>query len=234
MAVIGRSHAIAVLGGVPPSELTIAPTDTLSATVPVVPVNVPSTLLQRRPDIAAAERLVAQANAQIGVQEAAFYPDVSLTGSEGLAATSFGALFNASSNLWSVGGTIAEELIDFGQRRAAVRAAAAQRDFEIAAYRQTVLTAFEGVEDQLVALRIYQGEIGQRQQSLDAARQAYQLDLNEYKAGTVDFLTVLTAEATVLSDAEQVITVQQEALQASAVLIQDLGGGWRVSDLPSS
>ncbi len=227
-------HAIAVLVGVAPSELSIAPTDTLTTTVPVVPVDVPSTLLQRRPDIAAAERLVAQANAQIGVQEAAFYPDVSLTGSEGLAATSFGALFNASSNLWSVGGTIAEELIDFGERRAAVRAAAAQRDFEVATYRQTVLTAFQGVEDQLAALHVYQGEIGQRQQTLDAARQAYQLDLNEYKAGTVDFLTVLSAEATVLSDAEQVITVQQEALQASAVLIQDLGGGWRASDLPKS
>ncbi len=225
-------HAIAVLVGVAPSELTIAPTETLATTVPVVPVDVPSTLLQRRPDIAAAERLVAQANAQIGVQEAAFYPDISLTGSEGLAATSFGALFNASSNFWSVGGTIAEELIDFGERRAAVRAAAAQRDFEIATYRQTVLTAFQSVEDQLSALHVYEGEIGQRQQTLDAARQAYQIDLNEYKAGTVDFLTVLSAEATVLSDAEQVITVQQEALQASAVLIQDLGGGWRATDLP--
>ena len=97
-----------------------------------------------------------------------------------------------------------------------------------------MLSAFQGVEDELAALHVYEGEIGQRQQSLDAARQAYQLDLNEYKAGTVDFLTVLSAEATVLSDAEQVITVQQEALQASAVLIQDLGGGWRASDLPKS
>ena len=225
-------HAIAVLTGQAPGGFAIKPTDALMTTVPVAPSSLPSTLLQRRPDIAAAERRVASANALIGVQEAAFYPDVSVTGSEGLAAASFGALFNASSNFWSVGGTIAEELIDFGARRAAVRAASAQRDNAIAAYRQTVLSALQGVEDELAILRVLQAEVVQRQQTEAAARQAYQLDFNEYKAGTVDFTTVLSAEATLYSAAEQVITIQQEQLQASALLIQDLGGGWETADLP--
>ncbi len=225
-------HAIAVLVGQAPGGFAIAPTDTLMTTVPIVPASLPSTLLQRRPDIAATERRVASANALIGVQEAAFYPDVSVSGSEGLAAASFGALFNASSNFWSVGGTIAEELIDFGARRAAVRAASAQRDNAIATYRQTVLSALQGVEDQLAILHVLQGEVVQRQQTEAAARQSYQLDLNEYKAGTVDFTTVLSAEATLYGAAEQVITIQQEQLQASALLIQDLGGGWDTRDLP--
>ena len=225
-------HAIAVLVGEPPADLTITPTDTLATVVPVAPADIPSTLLQRRPDIAGAERRVDSANALIGVAEAAFYPDLTLSGSDGQTATSFGALFNASSNFWSVGGTLAEEVIDFGARRAAVRSAAAERDYAVAVYRQTVLSAFQNVEDELAVLRVLQGEIVQRQQTETAARQAYQIDLNEYKAGTVDFTTVLSAEATVYSSAEQVITVQQEALQASALLIQDLGGGWDASELP--
>ena len=227
-------HAIAVLVGVPPAALSIAPTDTLATVVPVAPLTVPSLLLQRRPDIAGAERRVDSANALIGVAEAAFYPDLNLSGSVGQSGTSFGALFNAASNFWSVGGTLTEELIDFGERRAAVRAASAERDVAIATYRQTVLTAFQGVEDELAVLRVLQAEITQRQATEAAARQAYQIDLNEYKAGTVDFTTVLTAEATVYGAAEQVITVQQEALQSSALLIQDLGGGWQASDLPKS
>ena len=227
-------HAIAVLIGVPPAGLTIAPTDTLADDVPVAPVSIPSVLLQRRPDIAAAERRVASANAQIGVAEAAFYPDLGITGSVGQAGTSFGSLFNAASNLWSVGGTLSEELIDFGSRRAAVRAASANRDATIATYRQTVLTAFQGVEDELSILRVLQTEITQRQATAQAARQAYQLDLNEYRAGIVDYTTVITGAATLYTDEEAVLTVQQERLQASALLIQDLGGGWDARDLPRS
>ena len=225
-------HAVAVLIGVPPAALTITPTDVLATTVPVAPAGVPSTLLQRRPDIAAAERQVDSANALIGVQEAAFYPDLTLTGSESQEGANFGQLFNASSNIWSVGGTIAETVLDFGERRAAVRAAAAVRDQAVANYRQTVLSAFQGVEDQLVVLSTLQREIVQRQQTEQAARATYQITLNEYRAGTTDYLSVITAAATELSAAQAVISVQEQRLEASAGLIQDLGGGWDASELP--
>ncbi len=226
-------HAIAVLDGEPPAALTIVPTDVLATAVPVAPADIPSTLLQRRPDIAAAERQVDSANALIGVAEAAFYPDVTLTGSESQNGSNFGQLFNASSNIWSVGGTIAETVLDFGERRAAVRAASAVRDQAVANYRQTVLTAFQNVEDRLAILRTLQREIVQRQQTAAAARAAYLLDLNQYRAGTVDYTTVITGAATAFNADEQVISVQEQRLEASATLIQDLGGGWDASELPS-
>ena len=225
-------HAIAMLIGVPPAELTIAPTDVLATAVPVAPAGLPSTLLQRRPDISAAERRVDAANALVGVQEAAFYPDVVLSGTEGQENTSFGDLARAASNYWSVGATLAETVVDFGERRAAVRAAAANRDAAVATYRQTVLAAFQGVEDQLAILRTLQTEIVQRQETEQAARRNYQVTLNEYRAGTIDYLNVITAAAQELSAAQSVITTQQDRLQASATLIQDLGGGWDVGDLP--
>ena len=225
-------HAIALLIGVPPAELTIAPTDTLAVAVPVAPAGLPSTLLQRRPDIAQAERQVDAANALIGVQKAAFYPDLTLTGEVGQEGTNFGQLFNAASNYWSVGGSLAETVLDFGERRAAVRAASAARDAAVANYRQVVLTAFEGVEDQLAILRTLQVEIVQRQQTLDAARKTYQITLNEYRAGTIDYLNVISAAATLYTAAEQVVATQQARLQASATLIEDLGGGWTAADLP--
>ncbi len=225
-------HAIAVLVGVPPAALTIVPTDVLATTVPVAPAGLPSTLLQRRPDIAAAERQVDSANALIGVAEAAFYPDLTLSGSESQTGANFGQLFNASSNIWSVGGTIAETILDFGERRAAVRAASAVRDQTIANYRQTVLTAFQTVEDQLSILRTLQREIVQRQETEAAARATYLLDLNQYRAGLVDYTTVITGAATEFNAAEEVITIQSQRLQASATLIQDLGGGWDTRELP--
>ena len=225
-------HAIALLIGVPPAELTIAPTDTLAIAVPVAPAGLPSTLLQRRPDIAQAERQVDAANALIGVQKAAFYPDLTLTGETGQEGTNFGQLFNAASNYWSVGGALAETVLDFGERRAAVRAASAARDAAVANYRQVVLTAFQGVEDQLAILRTLQVEIIQRQQTLEAARKTYQITLNEFRAGTIDYLDVISAAATLYTAAEQVVATQQERLQASATLIQDLGGGWTTADLP--
>ena len=225
-------HAIAVLDGEPPAALTLVPTDVLATAVPVAPADVPSTLLQRRPDIAAAERQVDSANALIGVAEAAFYPDVTLTGSESQTGANLGQLFNASSNIWSVGGTIAETILDFGARRAAVREASAVREQAIANYRQTVLTAFQTVEDQLAILHTLQTEIVQRQQTAAAAQAAYQLDLNQYRAGTVDYTTVITGAATAFNASEQVISVQAQRLEASATLIQDLGGGWDSSELP--
>jgi NodT family efflux transporter outer membrane factor (OMF) lipoprotein len=225
-------HAIAVLMGASPSEVTIAPVTQSKFDVPVPPVTLPSDLLERRPDIANAERLMAQANAQIGVKEAAFYPTVPLTASYNHSGASLGELFSASNEIWTAGASAAETLIDFGSRRAAVRAARAAYDESIAVYRQTVLTAFQGVEDNLAALRTLQQEAGVRQQAVDAANLAVQLDLNQYKAGTVDYTTVITAQATALTDGVAVLTVQQQQLQASVTLIQDLGGGWRQSDLP--
>jgi NodT family efflux transporter outer membrane factor (OMF) lipoprotein len=225
-------HAIAMLVGVAPADLTIAPITKSKFDVPVPPASLPSDLLERRPDIAQAERQMAAANAQIGVKEAAFYPTVPLSASYTHSGTNLGQLFNASNEIWTAGASAAETLIDFGSRRAAVRAARAAYDEQIAVYRQTVLAAFQGVEDNLSTLHALQDEAVVRDQALDAANLAVQLDLNQYKAGTVDYTTVITAQTTALTDAQSVLTVQQERLQASVALIQALGGGWQASELP--
>ncbi len=223
-------HAIAVLIGKPPAEFSLAPAP-LTRDVPVAPAGVASTLLQRRPDIAAAERQAASANAQIGVAEAAFYPDLTLSGEYGFGATNLARLFDASSMLWSVGAEVTETIFDAGLRRAQVRAARAVYDQQVATYRQTVLAAFQGVEDQLAALRVY----AQQQQALErsdaSARQAVQFDLNEYQEGTVDYTTVVTAQATQFNTSLQVLTVLQQRLQASVLLVEDLGGGWSTAEL---
>ncbi len=224
-------HAIAMLVGVTPAELTIAPAS-LSRDVPVAPVGVASTLLQRRPDIAAAERTVAYANAQIGVAESAFYPNLTLSGSVGSDATTIGHLFNASSSLWSVGASAADTLLDFGLRRAEVRAARAVYDEDVAAYRQTVLTAFQNVEDEIAALRVYEQQEAIELEYEKAAKEAVRLDLNEYKAGVVDYTTVITAETAQLSASQSVLTVLEQRLLASVLLVEYVGGGWTPADLP--
>ncbi len=226
-------HAIAMLVGTTPSELTIAPS-ALSRDVPVAPVGVASTLLQRRPDIAAAERTVAYANAQIGVAEAAFYPTLTLSGSVGSDATTIGKLFSASSSLWSVGGSAADTLLDFGLRRAQVRAARAVYDEDVAAYRQTVLTAFQNVEDEIAALRVYEKQEAVELEYEKAAREAVRLNLNEYKAGVVDYTTVITAQTAALSASQSVLTVLEQRLLASVLLVEYVGGGWTPADLPKS
>ncbi|WP_158914472.1 efflux transporter outer membrane subunit [Caulobacter sp. S45] len=226
-------HAIAILVGVPPAELAIAPAP-LSRDVPTPPVNVPSILLERRPDIAAAERQMASGNALIGVAVSAYYPDLTLSGEYGTGASSLGQLFNASSALWSVGGNAAETLLDFGLRRAQVRAARAVYDQDVATYRQTVLTAFQGTEDELSSLRIYQQQQDVLIQTEQAARKALQLDLDEYREGTIDYTTVITAQASLLSASLNVLTVLQNRLQASILLVENLGGGWTTGDLPKS
>ncbi len=226
-------HAIAVLVGVAPAELSIPPAK-LSRDVPVAPTGVASTLLERRPDIAAAERRAGSGNALIGVAEAAFYPDLTLSGDYGYGAANLGSLFNSANSLWSVGASLSDTLLDFGLRRAQVRAARAVYDQDVAAYRQTVLSAFQGVEDQLVALRVYQQEEAVRLQDEAAARQAEQLDLNEYKAGTVDYNTVIAAQTAALNAAQGVLSVLQQRLVASVALVEDLGGGWDASALPKS
>lgn len=223
-------HAIAVLTGRPPSALTIPP-GSLMTDVPVVPAGVPSALLERRPDIAAAERSMAEANAQIGVARAAFFPDISLSALGGYSADPITGLFSVSNTLWSLGTDASETLFEGGTRSAAVRAAKYAYQESVANYRQTVLTAFQDVEDDLSSLRILKQQAAVEQAAVDDAQRAVQIALNEYKAGTTAYTTVITAQTTLLSDQESALTVQRDRLLASIALVQDLGGGWRESAL---
>ena len=224
-------HAIAVLVGKAPSELSI-PAAPTPKDVPEAPASLPSVLLQRRPDIAAAERRMASENALVGVATAAYFPTISLSGEYGTGASSLGNLFSAGTALWSLGGSLTETLLDFGARHAQVQAAKAAYDQQVATYRQTVLTAFQGVEDELAALHVYAQEYDTLLKTEESAHQTVQLDLAQYKAGTIDYTTVITAQATELSDRINRLTVLQERLQASALLVEDLGGGWAATDLP--
>ena len=222
-------HAIAVLIGKAPAELTIAPAASWTLTTPDVPLTVPSVLLQRRPDIAAAERAVAAANAQIGVQEAAYFPTVSLTGQGGVQSSAISSLFNASSTFWSLGANVAETILDFGARHARVQQAKAAYDQAVAQYRQTVLAAFQEVEDDLAADRVLGEEIPFRLQASQAADQSEQIALNQYRAGTTDYTTVVVAQATALSARQSLLTTQSSRIAAATQLITALGGGWDVT-----
>ncbi len=224
-------HAIAVLVGVAPSDLTISPKP-FNRDVPTPPLSVPSTLLERRPDIAAAERRMASGNALIGVAVASYFPTVTLSGEYGVEASKLGRLFSASSTLWSFGADATETLLDFGLRRAQVRAARAVYDEDVATYRQTVLTAFQGVEDELAALRIYQQEQDVLLLTEQAAQQTVKLDLDEFREGTVDYTTVIAAQATLASARLNVLTVIEDRLNASVLLVEDIGGGWTTAQLP--
>jgi NodT family efflux transporter outer membrane factor (OMF) lipoprotein len=224
-------HAIAVLVGRPPADLNLAPGE-LIAEVPEIPVGVPSILLQRRPDIAAAERSMALANAQIGVAEGAFYPDLSLSALGGVSASPIDGLFSARNTLWSLGTSAVGTLFEGGARRAGVAAATAGYDQSVATYRQTVLTAFQQVEDALSTLRILSRQALAEKAAVTDASRAVQIALNEYQAGTQNYTAVITAQVTMLSSQQAELAVQQERLLASISLIQALGGGWRDMDLP--
>ncbi|HEV2677570.1 MAG TPA: efflux transporter outer membrane subunit [Aliidongia sp.] len=225
-------HAIAVLTGVPPAALTLPP-GTLATEVPVVPAGLPSSLLERRPDIAAAERAMAAQNALIGVAVAAYYPDISLSADYGFEGNPIGKLFRAANRLWSLGASASETLFDGGERSAAVRAAEASYDSSVATYRQTVLTAFQQVEDQLSALRILEQQSVSETEAVRAASRSRDIALNEYRAGTVAYTTVVTAQTALLGDQEAALTVQENRMVASATLVAALGGGWTAADLPS-
>jgi NodT family efflux transporter outer membrane factor (OMF) lipoprotein len=218
-------HAIAVLAGHAPVDLTIPP-GALMTNIPVVPAGLPATLLQRRPDIAAAERTMAEANAQIGVADAAFYPDISLSALGGYSADPITGLFSVSNALWSLGTDASETLFEGGTRTATVKAAEFGYDESVATYRQTVLSAFQDVEDDLSNLRILAEQAQSLQAAVTDASRAVQIALNEYEAGTQAYTTVVTAQATLLADQESALTVQQNRLLASISLIQDLGGGY--------
>lgn len=225
-------HAIAVLTGVPPAALTLPP-GTLATNVPMVPAGLPSALLERRPDIASAERAMAEQNALIGVAVAAYYPDISLSADYGFTGNPIGKLFRAANRIWSLGANASETLFDGGERDAAIRAAQASYDGSVATYRQTVLTAFQQVEDELSTLRILQQQAAAETEAVRAAQHSLDIALNEYRAGTVAYTTVVTAQTALLGDQEAALTVQQNRFVASATLIAALGGGWTVGDLAS-
>jgi len=225
-------HAIAVLVGKPPADFSIKSTP-LNLGVPVVPPGVPSTLLERRPDIAASERAAASANAQIGVAIAAYYPSITLSASYGFLSSAIQNLLRASNAVWSVGPQLAETVFDAGLRAAQVAAARANYDQTIANYRQTVLAAFQQVEDQLAALRILEQQAEVQDRAIKASAEAEALILNQYKAGTVAYTSVITTQTVLLGNKQTALAILQSRLTASVVLIEALGGGWTTASLPS-
>jgi NodT family efflux transporter outer membrane factor (OMF) lipoprotein len=225
-------HAIAVLIGKPPSALTI-PVELPTTPPPPVPVGVPSELLQRRPDIAGAERRVAAANEQIGIAMAAFYPTLTLSASAGFTGPSLGKWFSLPNRFWSVGPALAQTLFEGGRRRAMVAEEQAAYDTTVATYRQTTLTAFQQVEDELAALRILEQETAKVQDTVRAADRALTVSTAQYKAGTTDYLVVITSQAALLTAQRTAVDLLARRLVASVSLVQALGGGWDASQLPT-
>lgn len=223
-------HAIAVLIGVPPSELNIAERRDIPQ-LPDVPLALPSQLLERRPDIASAERQVMAANAQIGVAEAAWYPDLTLSASGGYRNSSFSNLISLPNRFWSLGPQLALTVLDFGARRAELEQAEASYDQTVATYRQTVLDSFREVEDSLVQLRVLAEEAVVQREALEAAQESLRLIENQYRAGTVDFLSVATVQTTALNNERTNLTLLGDRLTASVQLIAALGGGWDIQQL---
>jgi NodT family efflux transporter outer membrane factor (OMF) lipoprotein len=219
-------HAIAVLIGKAPADFTLAPA-AWQPTVPQVPLLLPSTLLQRRPDIAAAERSVAAANAQIGIAQSGYYPNIGLSGSYGASGSRVPSLFSASAAAWSLGLSLAQRVFDAGSVSAQVEAARAAQQRSAALYRQTVLTAFQDVENQLSASRVLEKQLDLRRAASEAADQAEQQVLNRYKAGQVAFTEVITAQTTALSARRTLAQVRADRQTAAVALIQALGGGWQ-------
>ena len=226
-------HAIAVLIGKPPGDFSVKVAK-MPNRVPVMPPGVPSSLLERRPDIAAAERTMAAEKEQIGIAIAAYYPDITLSASLGVASTMLGNLFNASNAAWAIGSSASETVFDAGLRAAQVEQARATYDEDIASYRQTVLTAFQQVEDELAALRILAQQAVTEDATVRDAREAERLTLNQYLAGTVAYTSVIVAQTTALTNEEAALTILQNRLTASVALISALGGGWSASELPAA
>ena len=220
-------HAIAVLTGQPPSKLTITPLQTFDLVAPQIPAGVPSTLLERRPDVAAAERIMAAANAQIGVNLAGYFPDLSLSGNVGNNASALNQLFNSASNSWSIGATLTQTIFDAGATQGRVNAARALYNEDVAGYRQTVLTALEQVEDAIAAIRVSEVEEQLRLQASKEADQAEVITTNQYQAGTVDYTTLVVAQATALSARTTAVQTTLLRLQSTISLISALGGGWQ-------
>ncbi len=226
-------HAIAVLTGKSPAELSIG-IATLNTLIPSIPQSLPSQLLERRPDIAAAERTTASANAQIGVAKAAYFPNLNLAASDGQQATLLSNVLTTGARYWALGpAALAIPLFDGGARGARLQQAIDVYDASVAAYRQVVLTGFQQVEDNLAALRILEQEVQVQNKALAAAQQAVQLTTNQYKAGTVSYLEVMVNQAAALANEKTSVDLQGQRLGASVLLVQALGGGWNTSNLPT-
>jgi len=226
-------HAIAVLIGKTPESFTLSPMP-LQGPPPVIPAGLPSELLQRRPDIAIAERQVAIANERIGIAQSAFFPDLVLTATGGFSAGSIVNWFTWPSRFWSVGPTLAETIFDAGRRRAQVQITQAAYEATAANYRQTSLVALQEVEDNLSSLRILEDEAAKQHEATAAAEDSLQLSLNRYKGGLVTYLEVITAQSIALTNERTEVDLLRRRMAASVQLIKALGGGWNVNQLPTS
>ena len=232
---VGRAqfeHAIAVLIGETPAMVSI-PEEILNRPPPQIPLGLPSTLIERRPDVAATERAIAAANEQIGISKAAFFPMLTLGGTGGFVSTSLATLFTVPSLFWSVGPQLAATLFDGGLRKGQLHLSKDAYDESVAIYRQTVLTAFQQVEDQLSSLRILEQEQSVQEEARKAAQEAVDIAMAQYRAGTADYLAVIVLQAALLQAERQVIDILTRRLTASVLLIEALGGGWDTSQLPS-
>jgi NodT family efflux transporter outer membrane factor (OMF) lipoprotein len=226
-------HAIAVLLGQTASNFSI-PVRPMTVAPPPIPVGVPSELLERRPDVAAAERTMAEANAAIGIAYAAYYPNLTLTGAGGFESSAFSKWLSWPSRFWSVGASIPETIFDAGLRRAAVQQNVATYNADLAGYRQTVLTAFQQVEDSLAEVRILSKEIQQEQQAVDSAQTFLKLEQARYDTGVDPYIDVLIAQTTVLTDQQTLNGLQVQQMTSSVALVEALGGGWDRSQLPTT
>lgn len=224
-------HAIAVLTGRPPYQFS-APPSPLGPPPVAIPAGLPSRLLERRPDIAAAERRVQEANANIGVAKAAYYPNVVLSAGAGVDSGTIGTLLQGASGFWSLAGSAAELVFDGGARRGATEQARAAYDLSVDNYRQTTLNAFQEVEDSLAALRVLEGEAKTQEGAVAAAQHSLDLSNSRYKGGVADYLEVITAQSAALSDQRTAVDILTRRMTASVLLIKALGGGWDVSKIP--
>lgn len=229
-------HAIAILIGKPPASFSVAPVPINASTpvLPSIPAGVPSELLERRPDIAAAERRMAAANEQIGIAQAAYYPTLSLSAIAGFQGTSAANWLNWPSRFWAVGPSLSETLFDAGRRRATKESAIAAYDGTVGNYRQTTLTAFQEVEDNLAVLRVLSTESQQQQTATTAAENTLRIFQNRYEGGVDTYLQVVTAQTTALNNERNQIDIRRRQLDASVLLIKALGGDWNISKLPNS
>jgi len=232
---VGRAqfeHAIAVLIGDTPAMVSL-PERIVDTPPPAIPLGVPSTLMERRPDVAATERAIAAANEQIGIAKAAYFPTLTLSGTAGFVSTNLAKLFTVPSLFWAVGPQLAATLFDGGLRKGQVRFSQAAYDESVATYRQTVLTAFQQVEDQLSSLRILEQEQATEAAARQAAQEAVDIAVAQYQAGTADYLAVIVLQAALLQAQRLEIDILTRRLTASVLLIEALGGGWDESQLPS-
>ena len=226
-------HAIATLIGKPPAGFGITPSPKTALYLPAIPVGLPANLLERRPDIAAGERRVAEANDQIGIARAAFFPSLVLGATAGFTGTSITNWFNWPSRFWAVGPQMSQTIFDAGRRRAVSEGATANYDGTVASYRQTTLTAFQEVEDNLAALRILEKEAQQQREATTSAEESLQLFTNRYEGGVDNYLQVITAQTVLLTNQRNDIDIERRRMDASVLLVKAVGGGWDVSQLPS-